>query len=168
MLDLGPSRKGSRRLRGPAVPGNAPSTVSGQPGRAGYRSEFDTIRRLAGEGQLDRAADLCAGVLAQGGPNAEAYLLQATIALEKMEPGRALEALRHAVRLDPDLAMAHIMLGGILRQFGCDREAGECVARALEALRKHDPSAVLPDSGGMTVAELEATVLSLVRAERTS
>ncbi len=86
--------------------------------------------RLANEGHLVEAANLCASFLAKTGPDASAYYLLGLIREATGESDDAIEYLRKAIYLDPrhTEAMAHLAL--ILSRMGETAEAARIQARA--------------------------------------
>lgn len=97
----------------------------------------ERARVLADEGKLDEAHALCEAALARDSLDLEAHLLLAAICQERGAIRPALEALRRAIYLAPDCAVAHFLLGSLLLVQG-DRERGrrsmDTVVRLLDGV----------------------------------
>jgi chemotaxis protein methyltransferase CheR len=72
----------------------------------------------------------------------------------------ATAALKCAIYLDPEFALAHFSLGNIARQQLRVEEAERHYANALKLLAAFQPEDILPDSEGMTVGRLSQIIQS--------
>ena len=92
-------------------------------------ARFYLSRDLASQG--DPAGIAAQAVILAPG-DAEAHLLQGWSALVGGDPGAALEALDHALTLDPDLAEAHYLRGLALGAAGRSTDADAALIRAAD------------------------------------
>ena len=86
----------------------------------------------------------------------------AGILIELGRHAEAAEALRRAIFLAPDMALAHFALGMLVRDTGEARSARRHLDNAATILERLRPDELLADGGGLTVGELAA----IVRASR--
>jgi chemotaxis protein methyltransferase CheR len=117
-------------------------------------ADLQRARVLADQGNLEQARTLCEAALATDRLHAEAHLLLAAIRQEQGEIPSALEALRRAIYLAPDLATSHFLLGSLLLRQGKrrrGRRAMETVMSLLKAVPADEP---LPDNDGLTAGRL--------------
>lgn len=117
-------------------------------------ADLQRARVLADQGNLEQARTLCEAVLSTDRLHAEAHLLLAAIRQEQGEIPSALEALRRAIYLAPDLATSHFLLGSLLLRQGerrRGRRAMETVMSLLKAVPADEP---LPDNDGLTAGRL--------------
>lgn len=118
---------------------------------------LQSVRVLADQGHLEQARRLCETALAQDRLNPEASLLRAAICQEQSDIPAAIEALRQAIYLAPDLVAAHFMLGCLLLRQG-DRQRGRRSLEAVEALlRSTSPDEPVRSSDGLTAGRLLET-----------
>ncbi|MBE2253390.1 MAG: protein-glutamate O-methyltransferase CheR, partial [Myxococcus sp.] len=91
---------------------------------------------------------------------AEAHLVLATLEEAAGEGGRALEALRRALYLDPQLITAHVSQARLYTRVGRLRDAQRARANALRYLEPLDPETPMrmepPTTAGALRAALEA------------
>jgi len=92
-------------------------------------ARFYLSRDLASQG--DPAGIAAQAVILAPG-DAEAHLLQGWSALVNGDPGAALQALDHALTLDPDLAEAHYLRGLALDAAGRSADAHAALIRAAD------------------------------------
>lgn len=120
-------------------------------------------RDCANQGKLAEALVWCEkAIVAEQLDPARHYLL-ATILQERGEAEAAAEALKHALYLDPDFALAHFTLGNLRLVQGRRQEAERHFANVLAALRGRCRDDVLAESDGLTVGRL-AEIIAGVRS----
>jgi chemotaxis protein methyltransferase CheR len=115
-------------------------------------TELQRARALADEGELDRARTLCETVPDRLDP--EVQLLLAAICQEQGDIRPALDALRRAIYLAPDLAAPHFLLGTLQIRQGerkRGRRAMETVVNLLSDVRGDEP---LRGGGGLTAGRV--------------
>ena len=83
-----------------------------------FKNDLKDVRRLADEGFLNRASEICNDSLRKHGPSAEAYFLLGMIRNEAGEPEEAAKLLRKAVYLKPDHIDALFLLMLLAEQSG--------------------------------------------------
>ena len=81
------------------------------------------------------------------------YLLASVLA-EQGQGAAAAAALKQALYLDQDFALAHFALGNLCRRLGQGATAARHFANARELLAAHPPDAPLPDAEGLTAGRL--------------
>jgi chemotaxis protein methyltransferase CheR len=123
------------------------------------------VRIHANQGRLDEALGICAQAIGVDKLNSGCYYLQATILQEQGDPGRAVEALKRALFLDPDFVLAHLALGNVERRRGRLAEAERSFDNALALLKRYRKEEVLPESEGITAGRLEEILRSRVSRE---
>jgi len=116
----------------------------------------DLARRLANEGRLDEALVACDEAVRADKLAAPLHYLRGLILDENNAREDAETALKRALFLDQDFVLAHFALGNLMRRQGQWRSARRCFKNASDLLRKCDPDAALPESGGMTARRLLA------------
>ncbi len=125
---------------------------------------LERARALADQGNLDEARRLCEAALERDRLDPQPHLLLAAICQERAEIPAALEALRRALYLAPDAAVAHFMLGGLLLrqdQRGRGRRCMETVVALLTSAPRDEP---VPGSGGLTAGRLLETARAYLEA----
>ncbi len=111
-------------------------------------------RSCANQGELGEAANWCSRAVAADKLNPGWHYLLATIAQEHGAAEEALAALRRALYLDPDHALAHFALGNLIRRQGRLKDSERHYRNALAILRGCAPEQVLPESEGITAGRL--------------
>jgi chemotaxis protein methyltransferase CheR len=94
-------------------------------------------RGCANQGNLAEAAWWCEQAVAADKLNAGYHYLSAIIAQERGFLVGAQQALRRALFLAPDFALAHYALGNLARRQGAAADAARHYANALEMLRRY-------------------------------
>jgi tetratricopeptide (TPR) repeat protein len=89
-------------------------------------------RQYFAEGQLDRAEELCRGVLSDDPRNAEALQLAALVAHQRGQPNLAVELLQQALAVDVRQAQFHYNLGYVYQTGGKIEEAVASYRAAVE------------------------------------
>jgi chemotaxis protein methyltransferase CheR len=151
-----------------AVPAAAPVSAApaGQPKAAGPAAELVArARSAANEGHLNEALGAIENAIKTDKLTPGYRYLYATILDELDKPDEAVKALNSALYLDPDYALAHVLLGNIARRRGKRADAQKNFGKALATLETMDPDAVIPESEGMTAGKLGEMVKSLIEME---
>ena len=115
---------------------------------------IDHVRLLANRGELANSLALCTQSLQNDKLNSALYYLQATILQEMHRPDEAETALKRAIYIDQDFALAHFSLGHLLRQRGKKKESQRHLQTARTLLKDYDEDAVLPEGEGMSAGRL--------------
>jgi chemotaxis protein methyltransferase CheR len=120
-------------------------------------------RDCANQGKLAEALEWCEkAIVAEKLDPARHYLL-ATIRQERGEAEAAAGALKRALYLDPDFALAHFALGNLRLAQGGRQEAKRHFANALASLRGRPRDELLAESEGLTAGRL-AEIIAAVRS----
>jgi chemotaxis protein methyltransferase CheR len=115
-------------------------------------------RICANQRRLDEALEWCNRALRSDRLNASAYYLCATIHDERGESHEAMQALKRALYLHPEFVLAHFALGNLAQRQGKTHEAKKHFANMLASLRNYQPDELVPESGGLTAAQLAQMV----------
>ena len=115
-------------------------------------------RRLANEGNLAEALAACDRALAEDKLVAAHHYLRGVILQEQNAPDEAIAAMKRALYLDHDFALAHFALGHLRLRQGRAPDAARSFANATALLRAYTPETVLPGSGGITAGRLLAII----------
>jgi len=135
---------------------------------------YEQARAAAGTGQLDEALSLCDKAIEADKMTARNYYLRASILLEK-EPLSAENdsaaadnknstereaeiALRNALYLEPDFALAHFVLGNLERRRGRADAAHRSWQNALRVLQNLAPDAPLDGGDELTAGHAAAMI----------
>ncbi|MBI5411309.1 MAG: tetratricopeptide repeat protein [Nitrospirae bacterium] len=126
--------------------------------RVEVRSDPEAVirraRSSADQGNLDEARRLCEAAAARDRLNSEAHLLLAEICQEQGDIPAAMEALRRAIYLAPDLTPAHFLLGSLLFRRG-ERKRGLRSMETVVCLLSSAPcDEAVPGSDGLTAGRL--------------
>ncbi len=146
----------------PTPPAPLPARVS-EPAPAPPDHAADA-RRHANEGRLADALAACDRALAADKLVAANHYLRGVILQELNALDDAAEALKRALYLDADFAIAHFVLGHLALNRGRTREAARCFANTRSLLRTRPPDSVLPESDGITAGRLLAILDSMEEA----
>lgn len=122
------------------------------------------IRALGGAGNLAAAADAAADAIVSFPLNAEMRFLEAVLLLEADRPADAATAARAALYLDPELAMAHLMLAQAEVALGRQKLARRSLRNAAALLNALPSDAHVPMSGGEPAGRLAAMAAAHDRA----
>jgi len=117
-------------------------------------SPLHRARALADQGRLDEAQRLCQAALARDRLDLDTHLLLAAICQEGGLIPAALDALRAALYLAPDNAVAHFLLGGLLLRQGQRRRGRRCMQTAATLLTAVVPDDPVLGGGGLTAGRL--------------
>ncbi|MEX2309749.1 MAG: CheR family methyltransferase [Pirellulales bacterium] len=150
-----------QRAAGDGGPHN-PRRVGPPPAACEYKSrmltpcpEVGQIRRLADQGDLNSALQLCDSLIARNRLNPVGYYYQALLLDQAAGHDAALDALGKAIYLNRDFDLAHYYLGLTQQKLGDAACAIKSFHNVLKLLEDRDRSERLPDAEGMTVADLE-------------
>ncbi|MCW5625266.1 MAG: tetratricopeptide repeat protein, partial [Burkholderiales bacterium] len=115
-----------------------------------------SIARLrADRGDLADAEQWCRRAMAADRADPYWCYLLATILQERRRPDEAVDALQHALDLDPDYALAHFALGALTQRRGHRDDAERHFRNALSALNGYHSEQVMPEADGITVGRLK-------------
>ncbi|MCM2256352.1 MAG: protein-glutamate O-methyltransferase CheR [Vicinamibacteria bacterium] len=117
-------------------------------------SPLEEARALADEGQLDEALRLCRAALAHDRLDLDAHLLLAAVCQETGEIPAALDALRAAVYLAPESALAHFLLGALLLRCEQRRRGALSMQTAVRLLALVPPDEPILGAGGVSAGRL--------------
>ncbi len=76
-------------------------------------------------------------------------------------------ALRRAIYLEPEFALAHFALGNLMRRMGKATQAARHFDNALAIVARMDGEQVLHESEGMTAGRLARIIESMSKPEMT-
>ena len=128
-----------------------------------YHEALQTIRALdasspgarvleallcAHAGDLQRAATLCAAILAADPLDSRAHYVRALALEQSGDRVQAVDLYRTAAFLDPSFAMPRLHLGLLARRAGDDAAARRELGRALVLLEQEDPARIALFGGG--------------------
>ena len=119
------------------------------------------VRALANQGRIGDAIEACVEALAEHRDTAELAYLHGVLLTQTGEPAAAVAALRRALYLAPDLAVAHLALGDAARRCGELRTAQRAFRTAAELLGTGDPAQPAPAADGEPAGRL----LAIARAQ---
>ena len=125
----------------------------------------ERARQLAGDGKLDAALQWCEKAIFAEKMNARHHYLRASILME--QDGSLSEAelaLRRAIYLEPDFALAHFALGNLARRRRDSTAARRSFTNALRLLAQHEPQTLLPESDSLTAGHLADVIAHSLEA----
>ena len=122
------------------------------------------VRALADRGELDKALAMCEKALAADKLEPELHYLRAVILQERNQLDDAMDSLRRALYLDPDLFIAHFAMGNLLLRQGNLQAAKRCFANVLGLLESRPREEVLPQVEGLTAGRFREITLATIRA----
>ncbi len=122
-------------------------------------------RLLADKGDRSKALVCIEDALEADKLNPSLYYLKASILQEMGRHDEAERALQSILFLDGEFALARVMLGAIARGQSRWNEASKQFGAALALLAKMPPDLVLPETDGLTAAQMAETVASLMGSE---
>jgi chemotaxis methyl-accepting protein methylase len=96
----------------------------------------------------------------------EAHVAEALAALESGDQDGALRRLHAVIVAEPDIAMAHYLVGSILESRGEDDAAEQYYRQSLVALGEADAAQPVSCGGGITVGELVQVLARVLHAHR--
>lgn len=118
-------------------------------------------RVCANQGRLDNALRYIEEAIKVDNMNPGRHYLHSAILKEKGLKKEAMEALKKAVYLDADFALAYYAMGTLVLGSGNRVEAERHFNNALNLLRKHGYDDILPESEGMTAGRLMDLIESM-------
>lgn len=118
------------------------------------RDDLARARVLADRGELGEARRLGQAALARDPSDLDAHLLLAAIADACGDEAGAIEALRRALYLDPDSAVAHFLLGSLLLRRGHVGRARRSLETAVRVLAAAAPDLPVEGAGDACAAEI--------------
>ena len=121
------------------------------------------VREHANAGRASAAALLCIAALEAHPAFAELHLLSALLMAETGDGEAAARAAKRALYLDARCPMAHIALGSALIRGTDEAGARRSFHNAMRLLDTMESSAIVPASGGETVASIRGIVRSRLR-----
>ena len=121
------------------------------------------IRFLANQGRLGDALVLSETAIQTDKLNCALHYLQATILQEMNRPDDAEAALKRAIYIDQEFAVAHFSLGHLLHRRGKVKEAGKHLAKACSLLKSYGEDQVLPEGEGMSARRLIDLINNIMR-----
>lgn len=119
-------------------------------------------RAWANLGRMDDALVWCDRWIGADKLNPFAHYLRATILIEHGDPTEARLTLQRALYLQPDFALAHFTAGNLSAAARRPADARRHYRCAREILARQNPDEILPESGGLTVRQLDQLVAGLV------
>jgi len=137
-----------------------------EPSEAGESAMLSRAARdCADQGKLAEALAWCEKAVAADKLDPALHYLLATILQEQGEAEAAADALRRALYLDPEFALAHFALGNLRLAQGRRPEAQRHFANALALLRARPHGEILPQSEGLTAGRLAEIVASVLASQ---
>lgn len=143
------------------VPAPEASPAQADPSPAG---DLSAIRRLADEGNWTRAAECCEALLKRDNLISAVHFYYALILEHLGRDAESEQALRRAVYLDRNSALAHYHLA-LRQQKNSDRRgASRSFENVLRLLSQVEPGHVFSDADGITAGELRELARSQAEA----
>ena len=133
--------------------------IEGRPGNAEALSLL--ARVCANQGRLDDALSYIEKAIKADKMNPGRHYLHSAILKEKGLKQQAIEALKKAVYLDADFALAYFAMGNLALGSGNMVEAERHFNSALSLLKKRAHDDILPESEGMTAGRLMELIESM-------
>jgi chemotaxis protein methyltransferase CheR len=134
----------------PAAPGPAAAPASAASGVAAA----EEVRALADRGDIDAALALCRRLSAADPMSARLHFYEGMLLHEAGADEAAVNALRRAVYLRKDHALAHYYLGLALLRIGQTGPARRAIAVAVSQAACEPQEATVEDGDGMTAGDL--------------
>lgn len=116
----------------------------------------------ANEGRLNGALEWCKKAVGAEKLNPEWCYLLATILEEQGLVEEAVAALKRALYLDQNHALAHFALGNLVRRQGRHKESDRHFRNALSILNGYRKDEILPETEGITAGRLAEIIRSTV------
>lgn len=142
--------------------GRRPVTVAATADTAGRKAKTeghdesvaDRARSLADCGRLADALSLCSEAIRRDKLNPAMHYLQAVILQEMASWDDAAAALKRAIYIDQDFAVAHFALGHLLHRQGKRKAAAKHLHRARTLLQAIAPEDIPPEAEGIRAERL--------------
>lgn len=135
------------------------------PPPANAEAALQRARTCANAGDLKRAKELCDAAIAADKLNPAGYYLRAMILEEEGNGEEAIQALKQALYLKPDLVLVHFALGSLTRRQGKQKEAQKHLDNALHLLEAYRPDDLLPQSENISAGRLARMIEALREGE---
>lgn len=120
------------------------------------------IKSYANTGDLEKANDLCMDMIGKPNPGAHLFYLKASILSEMGNDLQAEEALRKAIYLNPDMVLAHFMMGNLLQRKKQMHMSAKHFQTALDLIEELPHNHIIPDSDGITAGYLKGIVKTYI------
>ncbi len=172
-----PRPSNSKQSAAPAAPRpqlrpvpNEPAAPTGSSPSQATNLRAQEIRELANRSGAALAERSCMQALEHSPLSVELHYLHGVLLLELADYEGAASALRRALYLDPDLAIAHFTLGSLLSKRGDAGGAARAFRNARQCARKAPSETPLPLSDGLLAggvaraAERELELLASTRS----
>ncbi|MBF0500414.1 MAG: tetratricopeptide repeat protein [Candidatus Riflebacteria bacterium] len=127
------------------------------------KSAILSIRKLANQGRLAEALELCEKAIATNKLDPTLHFMHANIFQEQNKETEAVASLRRAIYLDRNYVLAHFTLGNILLRLGNARGARKSFENVIELLSTCKVEDTLPDSDGLTAGRLGEIVHNTIK-----
>jgi chemotaxis protein methyltransferase CheR len=144
--------------------GRGPLDLHATKARGDTASLSRRTRMLANQGDLGGALRCCERWIAADKIDARAHYLYAAILEAQGERAAARRSLLRTVYLEPEFVLAHVALGNLTSAEGRRGQAARHLKNALDLLAAHSPLELVPESEGMTVAQLVEIVRMLLHS----
>ena len=112
-------------------------------------NELNLIRKLADQGRLDEALEICEQYVKRQSMDKNGYYLLGTILMEKGDLQKAEISFHRAIYFDPSFIMAHFALANIFSMTNRPDEAKKYYKNVLKILNTFDPATPVPESENM-------------------
>ena len=122
------------------------------------RARALVVRALANQGKLAEASALCEQAIAADKLDPGLHFLGATILQEQNRESEAIAALKRALYLDSNFALAHFALGNLLLRAGNAPAARKSFENALALLNACPPEDSVPESDGLTAGRFKEII----------
>jgi chemotaxis protein methyltransferase CheR len=129
-------------------------------------SPADLARRLANQGKLAEARDVCCRAISQDPLNPSYRFLRAMVEQEQGMLDDAMKSLEQALYLDQDFVMAHFALASLGKRLGRHAVSRRHFRSALDLLEGLEPEEPLPDSEGMAAGRLAEAIRCATAGEK--
>jgi chemotaxis protein methyltransferase CheR len=128
-----------------------------------FTSEINTIRLLAGKGQLKEALSACDKALVSFKLAPRLYFVRASILQELNKSHEAIKSLKQAIYVDPDYIMGHFTLGNLFIRQGNSKNAKRHFSNVLDLLSRYANDEILPDSEGLSAKYIKEIIITSMK-----
>lgn len=119
---------------------------------------LDRVSELANGGRFDEAEEACRSLIQECPLSSAPYLYLALIVAQTQRYSLAIELIRKALYLDPDMIAAHLHLGLLYQRIGQHQAASQSFRITLDLLSNTDAS-IVPHSDGMSSSDVRDVVM---------